>query len=207
MGSDNPPDDNNKINNPVFKNQYSGDVRDQRVLNSFRQRLGSDPQNVPLESEKLQPIRRHSNIRDSANYQSHISSKNVMTSFHNSFGAFPPHDNNQLPTLAERNQNRKMSQQYCADFKKSYMSNSRNIFFNHLADSLNHGTAIPREELEKFKEEYIPKYFFDWRNIQDPKTGIKYWKNFGKVQPEANYEAKMKKLGLKSIVAFIPFFL
>ena len=103
-----------------------------------------------------------------------------MTSFHSSFGAFPPHDNNQLPTLAERNQNRKMSQQYCADFKKSYMANNRNTFLNHLADSLNHGTAIPREELEKFKEEYIPKYFFDWRNIQDPKTGIKFWKNFWK---------------------------
>ena len=65
MGSDNPPGDNNKTNNPVFSSQYSGDVKDQRVLNSFRQRLGSDPQNAPLESEKLQPIRRHSNIRDS----------------------------------------------------------------------------------------------------------------------------------------------
>ena len=208
MGSDNPPSENNKINNPPFTSQYSSDIKDQRILNSFRQRLGSDPQNVPLESEKLQPIRRHSNIRDSANYQSHISSKNVMTSFHNSFGSFPKKtDNNQLPTLAERNQNRKMSQQYCADFKKNYMTNNRNTFLNHLADSLNHGIAIPKEEIEKFKEEYIPKYFLDWRSVQDPKTGIKYWKIFGKVYPDINYETKMKKIGFNPIGASEPFYM
>lgn len=86
------------------------------------------------------------------------------------------------------------------------MSNSRSIFLNHLADRLNHGTQIPIEEIEKFKEEYIPKHFFDWKMIDDPRTGIKYWKNFGKVSPDKNFIEKMKKIGNK-IGASEPFYL
>ena len=165
--------------------------------NSFRNRLNTDPIQLqkPDDSEKLQPIRRHSNIRDS-DFNIHFSSKN-SSDFQNSLTFPQPKGNQEMPTLIERSKSRKLSQQYCSDFKKNYMANDRNTFLNHLADSLNHGTKMPIEEIEKFKEEYIPKYFFDWRLVDDPRTGAKYWKNFGKVYPDKNFEEKMKKLGNK----------
>ena len=165
--------------------------------NSFRNRLNTDPIQLqkPDDSEKLQPIRRHSNIRDS-DFNIHFSSKN-SSDFQNSLTFPQPKGNQEMPTLIERSKSRKLSQQYCSDFKKNYMANDRNTFLNHLADSLNHGTKMPIEEIEKFKEEYLPKYFFDWRLVDDPRTGAKYWKNFGKVYPDKNFEEKMKKLGNK----------
>jgi hypothetical protein len=207
MGSDNPP--NNDLN--PQKNSYSaqglGVPRQQ--MNQYRQRLNSDPYNAPGDSEKLQPIRRHSNINDTNSFNNqlsvmpHNSSKNIPTDFY-------LHSNShELPSLAEKNKARKMSQQYCADFKKSYLSEgtgTKNRFLNHLADRLNYGTQIPKEEIEKFKQEYLPKYVFDWRNVDDPRTGIKYWKNFGKIYFDKNFEIKMKKLGDSPIGASEPFY-
>ena len=180
MGSDNMPSLNSNPQNP------------QKV---FRDRIHSDPQTNIRNSDKLQPIRRHSNIRDSNSLQSdlkHISSKN-LSNLQNSLGNLEPKNySKEAPDQIERSKNRKLSQQYCADFKKCYMQGNRNAFLNHLADSLNQGISI--EDIEKFKEEYIPKYFLDWRNIEDPQTGIKLWKNFGKVYPDKNFQEKMKKL-------------
>ena len=70
------------------------------------------------------------------------------------------------------------------------MSTNKSTFLNHLADSLNHGIIIPEEEILKFKEDYIPKYFLDWRKIEDPKTKIRYWRNFGKVYPDKDFQKK-----------------
>ena len=210
MGSDNPPnDDKNKFNDELNlqKNSYSEEYNNQNNNKTFRQRLGSDPQKKPAESEKLQPIRRHSNLRDINNFQNQISSKNVIPPFHNSIGAFPKKNNNESPSLIERNKSRKLSQQYCADFKKSYMASSKISFLNHLADSLNHGTAIPIEEIEKFKEEYLPKYFLDWRSIEDPRTGVKYWKNFGKIYPDKNNKTHKEKMETKTIGTSEPFYI
>ena len=120
MGSDNPP--NNDLN--PQKNSYSaqglGVPRQQ--MNQYRQRLNSDPYNAPDDSEILQPIRRHSNMNDTNSFNNqlsvmtHNSSKNIPTDFY-------LHSNShELPSLAEKNKARKMSQQYCADFKKSYLS-------------------------------------------------------------------------------------
>ena len=205
MGVDNPPNGNKNNDDLKFKKQYSEGISSQNKSNLFRQRLNSDSDQKPNDSEKLQPIRRHSNMRDAAFHQNHLSSKNVT---HNSIGIFPSQSkNSELPTLEERSKNRKYSQQYCADFKKSYMSGNKNSFLNHLADSLNHGTVIPKEEIEKFKEEYIPKHFFDWRIIEDPKTGTKIWKNFGKVYPDKNFELKMKQLEKTTIGASELFYL
>ena len=136
------------------------------------------------------------------NFQTNSSSKNVNPLLNNSIGGFPNNNNNkQSNELNEMSKNKKLSQQYCANFKKNYMTNSRNSFLNHLADSLNHGTEIPIEEIEKFKEEYLPKYFLDWRNIEDPKTGIKYWKNFGKIYPDKTNKINMEKLNSNKIGA------
>ena len=205
MGTDSPS--NKKINSDFNRTKSSEGFIRQTQNNLFRDRLSSDPQHLQKanDTEKLQPIRRHSNIRDSANFNNHLSSKN-LTGFNSQSLNFQKKESSELPNLVERNKNRKLSQQYCADFKKSYMTNSRSIFLNHLADSLNHGTQIPIEEIEKFKEEYIPKHFFDWKMIDDPRTGIKYWKNFGKVYPDNNFEEKMKKIGNK-IGASEPFYL
>ena len=208
MGSDNPP--NVEKNDEYSKLKYTnpGNNTNQNIQNSFTHKLSYDISQVPSDSEKLQPIRRHSNMRDINNYQNQKLSSKDVSSLHNSMGTFPSKkNNNEPPSLIERSKSRKISQQYCADFKKSYMSTNKNTFLNHLADSLNHGTAIPIEEIEKFKEEYIPKYFFDWRNIEDPKTGIRYWKNFGKVYPDKNFEKKMNEIGTNTIAASELFYL
>jgi hypothetical protein len=210
MGSDNPP--NNDLN--LQKNSYSaqGLGVQRQQMNQYRQRLNSDPYNMPDDSEKLQPIRRHSIISDTNNSFNNQLSKGVMP--HNSSKNIPTdfilHSNShELPSLVEKNRTRKMSQQYCADFKKSYLSEgtgSKNRFLNHLADRLNYEIQIPKEEIEKFKQEYLPKYVFDWRNVDDPRTGIKYWKNFGKIYFDQNFEIKMKKLGDNPIGASEPFY-
>ena len=209
MGSDNPP--NNDLN--LQKNSYSaqglGVPRQQ--MSQHRQRLNSDPYNMPDDSEKLQRIRRHSNISEVNSINSQFS-KDVMS--HNSSKTIPTNlisqaNSQELPSLAEKNRTRKLSQQYCADFKKSYLSEgtgTKNRFLNHLADRLNYGTQIPKEEIEKFKQEYLPKYVFDWRNVDDPRTGVKYWKNFGKIYFDQNFEIKMKKLGDNPIGASEPFY-
>ena len=207
MGSDNPPKNDLNLQNNAYSAQGLGVPRQQ--MNQYRQRLNSDPYNAPGDSEKLQPIRRHSNINDTNSFNNqlsvmpHNSSKNIPTDFY-------LHSNShELPSLAEKNRTRKMSQQYCADFKKSYLSEgtgTKNRFLNHLADRLNYGTQIPKEEIEKFKQEYLPKYVFDWRNVDDPRTGIKYWKNFGKIYFDKNFEIKMKKLGDSPIGASEPFY-
>jgi len=209
MGSDNPP--NNDLN--LQKNSYSaqglGVPRQQ--MSQHRQRLNSDPDNMPDDSEKLQRIRRHSNISEVNSINSQFS-KDVMS--HNSSKTIPTNlisqaNSQELPSLAEKNRTRKLSQQYCADFKKSYLSEgtgTKNRFLNHLADRLNYGTQIPKEEIEKFKQEYLPKYVFDWRNVDDPRTGVKYWKNFGKIYFDQNFEIKMKKLGDTPIGASEPFY-
>ena len=204
MGTDDSPNPKPKNIDLNSNNKYySGEISGQNQINQFRERKKSDPPQEPNDIEKLQPIRRHSNIRDSNNYQNHLSSKD-LSNFHNSVGSFSGKKNNnsELPSLVEKSKSRKYSQQYCADFKKSYMEGTnKNSFLNHLADSLNHGTIIPREEIEKFREEYIPKYFFDMRNIDDPRTGIKYWKNFGKVYPDEKFHLYIKKLGSNPVGA------
>ena len=199
MGSDNPPNNNinnyNNNNNIQIQKNYSNN---QNINNDLHQKLRNDLQK---ESANLQPIRRHSNIRNMNNFQTNSSSKNVNPLLNNSIGGFPNNNNKQSNELNEMSKNKKLSQQYCANFKKNYMTNSRNSFLNHLADSLNHGTEIPIEEIEKFKEEYLPKYFLDWRNIEDPKTGIKYWKNFGKIYPDKTNKINMEKLNSNKIGA------
>ena len=209
MGSDNPPNNDLNLQKNTYSAQGLGVPRQQ--MNQFRQRLYSDPYDRPDDSEKLQPIRRHSNINDTKSFNNQLS-KGVMP--HNSSKTIPTNiisqsNSSELPSLAEKNRTRKMSQQYCADFKKSYLSEgtgTKNRFLNHLADRLNYGTQIPKEEIEKFKQEYLPKYVFDWRNVDDPRTGVKYWKNFGKIYFDKNFEIKMKKLGDTPIGASEPFY-
>ena len=199
MGSDNSSSQDIKYEN--YQKSYSSS---NQTLNSSN---FSQPYNT---TDKLQVLRRHSNIRDSNLVSSaprHISSKNI-NNLHNFFPNFPTNNKkNDLQTLEERNKTRKLSQQYCADFKKNYLAGNKNYFLNRLADSLNHGFEIPIEEIEKFKEEYMPKYLLDWRNIEDPKTGIRYWKNFGKIYPNKEYKIQLDKLGNNPIGASQPFFL
>ena len=200
MGSDNTPSQNNNNNNGNYQKSYSSD----QSLNS----------SVSTQSYKttdnLQILRRHSNIRDSnlsSNISHHLTSKNLTNLYNPLPNISTNKKSNELPTLEERNKTRKLSQQYCADFKKNYLADNKNYFLNRLADSLNHGIQIPIEEIEKFKEEYMPKYLLDWRNVEDPKTGVRYWKNFGKIYPNEENKMKLDKLGNNPIGASQPFFL
>ena len=204
MGNDTPKEKKSK-DDSYFNRSYSSEG-----MNSYNKAFNINTQQtkpVANENEKLQPIRRHSNIRDSHNFQqNHLSTKNVT--LHNSIGTFSSGNNDpRFSTQMERNKNRKLSQQYCSDFKKNYMAQNKNTFLNHLADSLNHGTMLPKEEIERFKEEYLPKYFLDWRFVEDPKTGAKSWKIFGKIYPDKNLELKMNKIQNIKIGASEPFYI
>ena len=201
MGSDNPPN-----NNKNYSTQGMNTIRQQQ--NQYQNMVNNEYNQQSYNSEKLQPIKRHSNTSEINSFNNNLASKksggqqsNLPSAHINSHG---------MPSLAERNKSKKMSQQYCADFKKSYLNEgigNKSRFLNHLADSLMHGTQMPREEVEKFKEEYLPLYGFDWRNIEDPKTGLKYWKKFGRVYFDRSHEIKMEKLGEKSIDPSQPFYL
>ena len=69
---------------------------------------------------------------------------------------------------------------YCSDFKKAYSKQGSSTFLNHLAINLNHNQNEEKPDFEKIRKYYVPQYLFDWRYVEDPKTGIKCWKNFGK---------------------------
>ena len=188
MGSHNSPNNNNNNNSSQGENSI-------RPPQSHNQ-------------DQLQPIRRHSKTNELISFVNNLSSKNAS-----SFQSNIPvnHSNSHgMPSLADKNKSKKMSQQYCADFKKNYINEgigSKSRFLNHLADSLIHGTQMPIEEVEKFKEEYLPKYGFDWRNVEDPRTGLKYWKNFGRIYFDRSHEIKLEEYNLKTIETSQPFYL
>ena len=201
MGSDNPPNNDN-----IYSPQES--IRQQQNQNQYRNIINNEYNQLSYNSQNLQPIKRHGNTNEINLFNNNLVPKNssslqsdVPINKSNSHG---------MPSLAEKNKSRKMSQQYCANFKKSYLNEgigSKSRFLNHLADSLIHGTQMPKEEIDKFKEEYLPKYGFDWRNVEDPKTGIKYWKNFGRIYFDRNHELRMEKLGDKAIDSSLPFYI
>jgi len=188
MGSHNSPNNNNNNNSSQGENSI-------RPPQSHNQ-------------DQLQPIRRHSKTNELISFVNNLSSKN-SSSFQSNIPV--NHSNSHgMPSLAEKNKSKKMSQQYCADFKKNYINEgigSKSRFLNHLADSLIHGTQMPIEEVEKFKEEYLPKYGFDWRNVEDPRTGLKYWKNFGRIYFDRSHEIKLEEYNLKTIETSQPFYL
>ena len=195
MGSDNTNETNNKNQDLNLKAVYSTDGLGAPRQQPRRQRLYSDPQQLP-DNEKLQPIRRHSNIN----------SLNLNSNLHNSMKPFPSQNNDSNMTpLFKRTDKRKYSQQYCSDFKKNFQGN--NIFLCHLADSLCHGQNTEQPDFEKIRKQYTPEYMFDWRYVEDPKTGIKSWKNYGKIYIDINMFQKIRKLADNPIGASEPFYL
>ena len=196
MGSDNPPQ--NSYYNNISQNTYI-------KSNSQNPNIYSNISNnypVPTDNEKLNPIRRHSNFQNYPNPQN----QNIIINPVNSSLSYKKQASAEIPPIFQRNQNRKLSAHYCANFKKSYMEKETNYtFLNHLADSINHGTQIPEEELEKFKKDYLPQYLLDWRSVQD-QSGKKSWKNYGKI-PRNNAQVYLDKLGNNKIKSSEPFYL
>ena len=196
MGSDNPPQ--NSYYNNISQNTYI-------KSNSQNPNIYSNISNnypVPTDNEKLNPIRRHSNFQNYPNPKN----QNIIINPVNSSLSYKKQASAEIPPIFQRNQKRKLSAQYCANFKKSYMEKETNYtFLNHLADSINHGTQIPEEELEKFKKDYLPQYLLDWRSVQD-QSGKKSWKNYGKI-PRINAQVYLDKLGNNKIKSSEPFYL
>ena len=196
MGSDNPP-----------QNSYYNNIRQNTYIKSNNQNpniYSNMPNNspVPTDNEKLNPIRRHSNFQNYPNPQN----QNIIINPVNSSLSYKKQASAEIPPIFQRNQNRKLSAHYCANFKKSYMEKETNYtFLNHLADSINHGTQIPEEEIEKFKKDYLPQYLLDWRSVQD-QSGKKSWKNYGKI-PRINAQVYLDKLGNNKIKSSEPFYL
>ena len=196
MGSDNPPQ--NSYYNNISQNTYiKSDNQNPNIYSNI-----SNNYPVPTDNEKLNPIRRHSNFQNYPNPQN----QNIIINPVNSSLSYKKQASAEIPPIFQRNQNRKLSAHYCANFKKSYMEKETNYtFLNHLADSINHGTQIPEEELEKFKKDYLPQYLLDWRSVQD-QSGKKSWKNYGKI-PRINAQVYLDKLGNNKIKSSEPFYL
>ena len=194
MGSENDPqipkNINNNTHNSYSQYNHSNTYPNPNHTNSV----------VPKDNEKLNPIRRHSNIYNSYNSAEQPNTINSSMKIQNQTpGTITP--------TFEPNISRKISKKYCEDFKKSYLENDRrNIFLNHLADSLRYGKQIPIEEVESFKKDYLPQYTLDWRTIEDQKTGVKTWKIFGKIQSTKIGEI-LKKLGDNMLPITEPFYL
>ena len=196
MGSDNPPQ--NSYYNNISQNTYiKSDNQNPNIYSNI-----SNNYPVPTDNEKLNPIRRHSNFQNYPNPKN----QNIIINPVNSSLSYKKQASAEIPPIFQRNQKRKLSAQYCANFKKSYMEKETNYtFLNHLADSINHGTQIPEEELEKFKKDYLPQYLLDWRSVQD-QSGKKSWKNYGKI-PRINAQVYLDKLGNNKIKSSEPFYL
>ena len=196
MGSDPPSTNlqpNYNQNTPQKSNLYqSYGVPTQKP---YRHRLYSDPQDMPKDDEKLQPIRRHSNINVTS-FQSNLSGSLKKEDDNNK--------NNVLPHF-ERGNKRKMSLQYYDQFRKSHMGNAD--FLAHLAGSLNKEIAPKQLSYEELSQKYIPKYLFDWRYVDNPQTGGKCWRNLGKILIDKNNFLKMRKLSDKPIGSSEPFYL
>ena len=196
MGSDNPPQ--NSYYNNISQNTYI--KTNNQNPNIYSNMPNNSP--VPTNNEKLNPIRRHSNFQNYPNPQN----QNIINNSVNSSLSYKKQASAEIPPIFQRSQNRKLSAQYCANFKKSYMEKETNYtFLNHLADSINHGTQIPEEEIEKFKKDYLPQYLLDWRSVQD-QSGNKTWKNYGKI-PRNNAQVYLDKLGNNKIKSSEPFYL
>ena len=196
MGSDNPPQ--NSYYNNISQNTYiKSDNQNPNIYSNI-----SNNYPVPTDNEKLNPIRRHSNFQNYPNPKN----QNIIINPVNSSLSYKKQASAEIPPIFQRNQNRKLSAHYCANFKKSYMEKETNYtFLNHLADSINHGTQIPEEEIEKFKKDYLPQYLLDWRSVQD-QSGKKSWKNYGKI-PRINAQVYLDKLGNNKIKSSEPFYL
>ena len=172
-------------------NKSMGDFHPQ----PYRHRLYSDPQEMPKDNEKLQPIRRHSNI-NVTNFQSNLSSS----------AKEEENNQNNVQPHFERSNKRKMSQQYYADFGRTHSGNS--AFLAHLRASLDDKDTNERKlSFEELSLKYIPKYLFDWRYVDNPQTGRKCWRNLGKILIDKNMFTKMKKLANSPIGASEPFYL
>ena len=196
MGSDNPPQ--NSYYNNISQNTYI--KTNNQNPNIYSNMPNNSP--VPTNNEKLNPIRRHSNFQNYPNPKN----QNIINNSINSSLSYKKQASAEIPPIFQRNQNRKLSAHYCANFKKSYMEKETNYtFLNHLADSINHGTQIPEEEIEKFKKDYLPQYLLDWRSVQD-QSGKKSWKNYGKI-PRINAQVYLDKLGNNKIKSSEPFYL
>ena len=200
MGSDNSSNEKEEDLKLKYTHTNSCDGLGIASNKPHRQRLNSDPQQFPSDNEKLQPIRRHSNYSETNNF--------AFTNQHSSLPNFPNKNKDpNTPTFFERTEKRRLSMKYCSDFKKAYSKQGSSTFLNHLAINLNHNQNEEKPDFEKIRKYYVPQYLFDWRYVEDPKTGIKCWKNFGKIIIDANMFHKIGKLAETHIGASEPFYI
>ena len=127
MGNDDPPQ------NP----QYNKNNTNQSPYNNSNTNLNSNLRTnnyqVPNDSEKLNPIRRHSNIQNLPNHPNIQFQNQINNSLHSSL-TFKKQTSQDLPPVFERSKNRKLSAQYMAEFKKSYMQgDNKYSFLNYMS--------------------------------------------------------------------------
>ena len=198
MGSENSSNSNNNNLNKNPKNQESIEGLGVPRKQPFRKRLYSDPQDFPPDSEMLPKIRRHS-ITNNNNFESNL---------HNSINEIPSKNkDSKILSSFDINNKRKFSEEYIQEFKKKSEKQGSSRFLNHLAENINHEQHEEKIDFEKIKEKYMPQYMYDWRYISDPLTGVKCWKNYGKIIIDNNMFFKIRKLADTPIGASEPFYL
>ena len=198
MGSENSSNSNNNNLNTNPKTQDSIEGLGTPRKQPFRKRLYSDPQDFPPDSEMLPKIRRHSltNVTE------------LVSNLHNSTNVIPSQTNDsKILSSFDINKKRKFSEDYIQDFRKSSEKQGSSRFLSHLAENLTHEQHEEKIDFEKIKEKYMPQYMYDWRYVVDPLTGVKCWKNYGKIFIDNNMFFKIRKLADNPIGASEPFYL
>lgn len=102
---------------------------------------------------------------------------------------------------------KKFTESYCHQFKNYYMSQkNNNTILKYLINSLQQKEELTKEQIEIIRNQYMPKYILDWRLEKDSKTGLNYWKNYGKIDINENLMKEIKELFGKTINNTEPFY-
>ena len=161
--------ENKEYTNLRASNNYNYNQRNNQ--SQRRVRLFSDPTSDYSGFQRLQPLRRHSNIESNNNdTKIHLKiNENMILSENNN-----NNDNNYLSQ-------RKFSDSYCNAFRQSYASSGQNGLLRHLTETLDRVQEISESDYEEIRNKYIPNYIIDWRLEIDKKTKRKRWINYGKI--------------------------
>ena len=185
------------INNMQKENEEYINLRDNNNhLNQVqrRPRLFSDPTSNISYSEKLQPLRRHTNHENNNHYTHAYNSINInnndlhlqvnhncMNQINNINNISNNNNNNNSSTRNDYHSQRRFSDSYCNAFRQSYMSSGQNGLLRHLTETLDRVQELSESDYEEIRNKYIPKYIIDWRLEIDPVTKKKRWINKGSI--------------------------
>ena len=100
---------------------------------------------------------------------------------------------------------KKSSEKYLMQFKQQYQTGDSNALLSHLAEKVS-PTNVLQEINDVIREKFMPQNVFDWKLEKDEKTGIKIWKNKGKIKINEQVKNELTKILKKPIGSSEPFY-